>query len=101
MSKVEEGNCIYPIRRFGAGFRSQRNGIIYNDEMNDFAIPGGNLDGFPAAPSNFVKPGKIPLSSSAPLIITDENGDVKMVIGASGGTRIITAIVFVSHYIFV
>eukprot|EP00794_Sanderia_malayensis_P014205 gene14205-15687_t len=80
---------------FGAGYRSLRNGIIFNNEMNDFAIPGGNLDGFPPAPSNFIKPGKIPLSSSAPVIITDDNGDVKMVLGASGGTRIISAVAFV------
>ena len=64
--------------------------------MNDFAIPGGNLDGFPAAPANFIRPGKTPLSASAPVIVTDENGDVKMILGSSGGPRIITAVVTVS-----
>lgn len=65
--------------------------------MNDFAIPGGNLDGFPAAPANFIRPGKTPLSASAPLIVTDDNGDVKMILGASGGPRIISSVTTVSY----
>ena len=64
--------------------------------MNDFGIHGGASDGFPASPSNIIEPGKTPLSASTPMIITDENGDVKMVLGASGGPRIITAVASVS-----
>ena len=66
--------------------------------MNDFAIPGGNLDGFPAAPANFIRPGKAPLSASTPAIITDDNGDVKLILGASGGPRIITAVATVGVF---
>ena len=82
--------------RFGGGFRSKTNGIIYNNEMADFGLPGNTGHEFPAAPANALKPGKIPLSASTPMIVTDDNGDVKMVLGASGGPRIITAVTWVS-----
>ena len=59
--------------------------------MDDFSTPGkSNLYGYPPTPANFIRPGKKPLSSMSPTIITDDNGDVKMVAGASGGSRIIT-----------
>eukprot|EP00795_Rhopilema_esculentum_P015371 gene15371-6603_t len=80
---------------FGGGFRSKTNGIIYNNEMADFGLPGHSGHEFPAAPANALKPGKIPLSASTPMIVTDDNGDVKMVLGASGGPRIITAVTWV------
>lgn len=74
--------------------RSPSTGIILNDEMDDFSIPGQvNVYGIPASPSNFIKPGKRPMSSMAPTIIVDESGEVRMVIGSAGGSRIITAVV--------
>ena len=83
--------------RFGAAYRSDKTGIIYNNEMDDFGIPGSaNIYGFPPTPANLVRPGKRPLSSSVPAIVVHKNGDVKMVLGSSGGTRIITAVTFVS-----
>ncbi|KAI8853371.1 nucleophile aminohydrolase [Chytridium lagenaria] len=56
---------------FGARIIDADTGIIINDEMDDFSIP-------------------IPLSSSVP-VITENNGVVEFVGGASGGSRIITA----------
>lgn len=61
--------------------------------MDDFSSPGMvNEFGLKPAPVNFIQPGKRPQSSSAPVIITDEKGDVDIVTGASGGTVITTAV---------
>ncbi|KAM3464721.1 hypothetical protein NHJ6243_002285 [Beauveria neobassiana] len=77
---------------FGAQIMEPHSGIILNDEMNDFSIPGiDNEFGFPPAPANFIRPGKRPLSSITPFIATFPNGTLYAVIGAAGGSRISTA----------
>jgi gamma-glutamyltranspeptidase/glutathione hydrolase/leukotriene-C4 hydrolase len=78
-------------------FRSTTTGIIYNDGMADFDNPGDkNIEGLSPSQVNFPEPGKRPLSSMMPVIITDNNGDVKLITGASGGKMIITATALVS-----
>lgn len=82
---------------FGAGITSKQTGIVLNCGLDDFSFPGFvNYFGVPGSPNNVIQPGKRPLSSMSPTIITDKNDDVKLVIGASGGTKIITAIAMVS-----
>ncbi|KAF0439348.1 gamma-glutamyltranspeptidase [Gigaspora margarita] len=68
-------------------------GILLNDEMCDFSIPGApNSFGLWPSPYNFVSPGKRPLSSTIPTIVENENGNVELVTGGSGGTKILSAV---------
>ena len=72
-------------------------GIIYNNDMADFDIPGYQVvDNIHPSPFNLPVPEKLPFSSMTPAILTDNNGDVQVVIGAAGGRRITTAISLVS-----
>lgn len=71
---------------------SAQSGIIFNNEMDDFGVPGRNNSfDYPPSPSNYIRPSHRPLSSSTPTIVTDEDGEVVMIAGASGGSRIPTA----------
>lgn len=77
---------------FGSQIIVPDTGVILNDEMNDFSIPGSsNAFGYIPSPANYIKPGKRPLSSISPVIVEFPNGTLYYVIGAAGGSRIITA----------
>ena len=69
-------------------------GIIMNNQMDDFSTPGTtNSFGYPAAPENFIAPGKRPMSSTSATIVVDyeETGKACFITGAAGGSRIITS----------
>jgi gamma-glutamyltranspeptidase / glutathione hydrolase len=77
---------------FGSKLMVPETGIIMNNEMNDFSIPGSsNAFGYVPSPSNYIRPGKRPLSSISPTIAEFSDGTLYYVIGAAGGSRIITS----------
>ncbi|GAB1608054.1 glutathione hydrolase 1 proenzyme-like isoform X3 [Argonauta hians] len=81
---------------FGSKVLGTRTGILFNNEMDDFSTSDKpNEFGIPPSPSNRIAPYKMPMSSMAPAIFVDSNGDVTHVIGASGGSRITTGIAYV------
>lgn len=78
---------------FGTGFVAEGTGIILNNEMGDFsAKPGApNAFGLIGGEANAVSPGKRPLSSMTPTIVL-KDGNVKLVTGSPGGSRIISTV---------
>jgi gamma-glutamyltranspeptidase / glutathione hydrolase / leukotriene-C4 hydrolase len=79
-------------QEFGAGLLSPTTGIIFNDEMDDFAFAGfANDFNLPPSAANSVRPGKRPLSSMSPTIFLDAEGRARLIIGAAGGSKITTA----------
>lgn len=75
---------------------SPSTGIILNNEMDDFSTPGVvNYYGIPSSPANFIEPGKRPMSSMCPTIITDAKGDFVLGAGAAGGSKITLATAYV------
>lgn len=74
---------------FGSMVLDPETGIILNDEMDDFAVPGTpNGFGLWPSPYNYPEPGKRPLSSTTPTIIENLDGSFYLAIGGSGGGRI-------------
>jgi gamma-glutamyltranspeptidase/glutathione hydrolase len=79
---------------FGSGVAVPGLGFVLNDEMDDFAtIPGtANMFGLVQGEPNAVAPGKRMLSSMSPTLVVGAGGQVEFVLGAAGGSRIITAV---------
>ena len=75
---------------FGARFTA--GGIVMNDEMDDFSRAGGqaNAFGLVGGHRNLPGPWKRPVSTMSPTIVL-ENGEPVLCVGASGGSRIVTA----------
>lgn len=77
---------------FGSQIMVPETGVVMNNEMNDFSIPGeSNAFGYIPSEANFIRPGKRPLSSISTSIVERPDGTVSLVTGSAGGSRIITA----------
>jgi len=81
-------NDWFGVRKVAPG-----TGIVMNNEMDDFTAKPGvpNMFGLVQGEANAVAPGKTPLSSMSPTIVT-RGGKLAMVIGSPGGARIITIV---------
>jgi gamma-glutamyltranspeptidase/glutathione hydrolase len=78
---------------FGAKVTAAGTGVLLNDEMDDFTTKIGvpNLYGLMQGEANAIQPGKRPLSSMSPTIVT-KDGKPVIVLGTPGGSSIITAV---------
>jgi len=82
------GNAVSLTATVESLFGSQRmtNGFLLNNQLTDFSFTP-TLNGRPVA--NAVAPGKRPRSSMTPVIVTDRDGDLELVVGSPGGSSII------------
>ncbi|XP_011312024.1 gamma-glutamyltranspeptidase 1 isoform X2 [Fopius arisanus] len=82
---------------FGSGIVSEQTGIVSNAGMDDFSVPGRvNYYGVAGTnKNNLIQPMKRPMSSMVPSILVSPSGDVRMVVGGAGGTKITTSVSFV------
>ncbi|KWV50023.1 gamma-glutamyltranspeptidase [Bradyrhizobium macuxiense] len=93
----KDGNAVsvtYTLNDwFGAKVTAAKTGVLLNDEMDDFTAKVGvpNLYGLVQGEANAIVPGKRPLSSMSPTIVT-RDGKPVIVLGTPGGSRIITAV---------
>ena len=93
----KDGNAVantYTINfSYGSGLVAEGTGILLNNEMDDFSAKPGvpNAYGLIGGDANAVEPGKRPLSSMSPAIVL-KDGDVFLVTGSPGGSRIITTV---------
>ncbi|WP_298268654.1 gamma-glutamyltransferase [uncultured Bradyrhizobium sp.] len=93
----KDGNAVsvtYTLNDwFGAKVTAAKTGVLLNDEMDDFTAKVGvpNLYGLVQGEANSIGPGKRPLSSMSPTIVS-KDGKPVMVLGTPGGSRIITAV---------
>jgi gamma-glutamyltranspeptidase/glutathione hydrolase len=93
----QAGNAVsvtYTLNEwFGSGHVAAGTGIVMNDEMDDFSAKLGvaNMFGLIQGTPDAIAPGKTPLSSMTPTIVT-KDGKLVMVVGSPGGSRIITIV---------
>lgn len=92
----KDGNAVAVTTTLNGSFGSKLAvggaGFMLNNEMDDFTAKPGepNMFGLIQGKANAIEPGKRMLSSMSPTIVT-KGDSVRMVIGAAGGPRIISA----------
>ncbi|MDE3010805.1 MAG: gamma-glutamyltransferase [Pseudomonadota bacterium] len=92
-----DGNAValtYTLNNwFGAHVTATGTGVLMNDEMDDFAVKPGapNLYGLVQSATNAIAPGKRPLSSMTPTIVS-RDGQPVLVLGTPGGSMITTSV---------
>ncbi len=93
----EEGNAVSTTQTIngwmGASVVVPHTGVLLNNEMDDFSAQEGasNMFGAIGGQANAIAPRKTPLSSMSPTILL-RDGQTRMVLGAPGGTHIISCV---------
>ncbi len=93
----KDGNAVantYTLNfSYGLGLVAEGTGILLNNELDDFAAKPGapNAYGLVGGSANAPGPRKRPLSSMAPTMMF-RNGELELVTGSPGGSRIITIV---------
>ena len=79
---------------FGSGVTIPGTGILLDNQMNNFAYQYGNPEVIDRSASigNRLEPGKRPMSTMTPVIIFDENNELKLITGSPGGALIPAAV---------
>jgi gamma-glutamyltranspeptidase/glutathione hydrolase len=93
----KDGNCVavtYTVNDlFGSQVIVDGAGFFLNNEMDDFSARPGipNSYGLIGGTANSIEPEKRPLSSMSPTIVVKAN-EPYLILGARGGSRIITSV---------
>ena len=79
---------------FGSGVTIPGTGILMDNQMNNFAYQYGDPKVIDRSASigNRFEPGKRPMSTMTPIIIFDENNELKLITGSPGGALIPAAV---------
>lgn len=79
---------------FGSGVTIPGTGILMNNQMNNFAYRYGDssIEGRVASPGNKFEPGKRPMSTMAPSMVFNKEGQLTLITGSPGGSYIPAAI---------
>jgi gamma-glutamyltranspeptidase/glutathione hydrolase len=92
-----EGNAVAVTTTLNDGFGAKmvagKLGFLLNDEMDDFTSKpdAPNMFGLIQGSANEIAPGRRPVSSMTPTIVT-KDGKLLLVTGSPGGPRIITTV---------
>lgn len=93
----KDGNAVavtYTLNfSYGSGYTVDGAGFLLNNEMDDFSAKPGAPNGYGliGGAANAIEPGKRPLSSMTPTIVT-KDGKAVLVTGSPGGSTIITSV---------
>ena len=93
-----EGNAVsntYTLGySFGSGVTIPGTGILLNNQMNNFAYRYGDdsVEGRAASKGNRFIPGKRPMSTMAPSMVFNSDGNLTLITGSPGGSFIPAAI---------
>ena len=87
-----QGNAVAMTSSIEAPFGSRimTGGFLLNNQLTDFTFDAERND---FRSPNAVEPGKRPRSSMAPVMVFDADGELRLILGSRGGSRIIGYVV--------